>query len=687
MALLSIAILTGTTLAFLKSARKRKKRRSLPSPSLTNKSSVSTTLKPAENNNQQDEERKTKQDLIIISAGVGFATLGALFAPVFYIPSIVCSLYGSWRFIEDAHRVYRETGKPDYRSVLAIMMPAALLTGYIWIAAFGFLLGMSNFYLAAKTENRSRRSIEDLFGGKIDKVWLLVDGIEVETPLNQVKQGDLIVVNAGQVIPADGVIHQGTATIDQHRLTGESQPVEKRMNDKVLTSTVLLAGCITIRVEQAGETTVAGQVAAALNQTTDFKRTLQSRTDRFLNRVSLPIVALSAIALPVAGSTASVAVLWYYPGARMIVFGPISMLGYLQIATQQGILVKDGRALESLNEVDTVVFDKTGTLTLEQPTVSNVYAYRDYNQDTILRFAAAAEVKQGHPIAQAILQAAKDRALELPELDEIEYKVGYGLNVQIDGRDIHLGSLRFLQEQGITIPQAVLDQQTISHHHGHSLVFIAISRHVAGAIELQPTIRPEAEDMIGQLHSRGIKTVIISGDSAVPTEQLAKQLNVSDCYAEVLPQDKANLVEQLKQQGKKVCFIGDGINDSIALKTADVAISLSGATTVATDIAEIIFMDGTLRQLPTLFKLADEFTANMKTNMLASTLPGVVGIAGTLLFGWGMGVCLFLTQVSAPVGLYNAAKPMMDNRKKNRSKRRLQRTGKAPELLRNITTH
>ncbi|MCB0105532.1 MAG: HAD-IC family P-type ATPase, partial [Caldilineaceae bacterium] len=212
-------------------------------------------------------------------------------------------------------------------------------------------------------------------------------------------------------------------------------------------------------------------------------------------------------------------------------------------------------------------------------------------------------------------------------------------------------------------PAAVAAQQLESHAQGHSLVLVALDGEVVGAIELQPTIRPEAQEIIQSLHARGIETVIISGDNDAPTHRLATQLGIDRYFAEVLPEDKANLVVQLQEEGHKVCFVGDGINDSIALKSADVAVSLRGATSIATDMAEIVFMDGTLRQLPTLFELADDFAANMRTNLLAALLPGVVGIAGTLLFGWSMTLCVLLTQGSSPVGIYNAIKPMLDERK------------------------
>ena len=310
---------------------------------------------------EQAAEQTQRRNLMVATTGLGFATVGALLSPFFYLPSIVAVLYATRMFVEEPYRMLVKEHRMDYRALWAIMIPAALAGGFIWAASFGTVLGLFNFYLVAKTENRSKQNMADLFGGEIRTVWLLVNGIEVETPLEEVQIGDTVVVHTGQVIPVDGVITTGTVTIDQHMLTGEAQPFEAGVGDQVLASTVVLAGHLTMRVEKAGEATVASQITQILNQTNDFKQDLQSRTDRWLNRMMWPILGLSALALPLAGVGGAVAVLWYYPGGRMVVFGPLSMLSYLQVAAQKGILVKDGRALEVLDEVDTVVFDKTGT--------------------------------------------------------------------------------------------------------------------------------------------------------------------------------------------------------------------------------------------------------------------------------------------------------------------------------------
>lgn len=623
---------------------------------------------------EQLAEQKSARDFFVGIVAFGTSTLAIFTVPALNLISIPCIIYCTYSFIEEGYRLVIE-GRLDYRVLWAVTIPVALLGGFIWSSAFGVLFGTVSFYLVARTENRTKRSISDLFGGQVRTVWLLVDGVEVETPIEQVQTGDIVVVQAGQMIPVDGSIATGLASVDQHMLTGESQPVEKNVGDEVLASTVVLTGKIYISVEKAGHMTVASQITDMLNQTDDFKRTLRSRTDRWLDQMALPLLGVSALTYPFGGLSSALAVIWYYPGARMITYGPLSMLSYVQIAAQRGILVKDGRALEVLNEIDTVVFDKTGTLTLEQPTVSKIICCSDVTEMELLRYTAAAESKQSHPIARAILDYAEQHDLELPQLEDAEYKVGYGLKVQIEGHPTRVGSIRFMNMEGIKIPEEITKHQAESHALGNSIVLVALDDELIGAIELQPTIRPEAGEIIRSLHKYGVETLIISGDNDAPTKRLAEELGIDRYFAEILPEDKAGLVQKLQDEGHKVCFVGDGINDSIALKTANVAVSLSGATTIATDMSEIIFMDGTLTQLPSLFELADEFADNMQFSLISTVLPSIIGIAGTLIWGWGLAVCVILIQASTPVGIYNGLKPLIDERKrKNTSRANIKKT-------------
>ncbi|MEM7538936.1 MAG: heavy metal translocating P-type ATPase [Chloroflexota bacterium] len=623
----------------------------------------------------QETERRIKRNMWISIAGLGFATAGVLISPLFYWPSMVCILKVWWISVQRMYTILTEQRRLDFRFLWIITLIVTLAGGLIWETALGTIFVMISTYLVVKTESRSKQNIINLFGGQMRTAWLLVDGVEVETTIEQIQAQDIVVVHAGQQIPVDGTITTGSATIVQHMLTGEAQPAEKGVGDDVFSTTVVLAGRIYVQVEKAGTDTVAAQITYMLNQTNDYKRTMQSRTERLLNQMFLPLLGLSIAALPVAGVSGAAAVLWYYPGARMMSFGPLSMLSYLQIAAHRRILIKDGRALEALHEVDTVVFDKTGTLTLEQPTVSNIIRFHKQTAQEILRYAAIAESKQSHPIARAILQKATEQGLVLPTLDDAHYKIGYGLKVQVsDDRGYHtvwVGSFRFMSMEGIVIPPALIARQTESQIQGHSLILVALgdqtanttSANVIGAIELRPTIRPEAKEIVDTLHARGIQTIIISGDHDTPTQQLATDLGIDRYFAQVLPEDKSALVTQLQDEGRKVCFVGDGINDSLALRTANVSVSLRGATTIATDMAQIVFMDGTLTQLTTLFTLTDEFTDNMRLNFIAAMIPGIFGITGTIFLGWGMTLSVWISQLNLPVGIYNALKPLVDERR------------------------
>lgn len=348
-----------------------------------------------------------------------------------------------------------------------------------------------------------------------------------------------------------------------------------------------------------------------------------------------------------------------------LINGKLKQVTLLSPATQQALTCVQELAQDLFGDTRQQyqqTLSTTITMDSEQraETVSHIFCCNGVSEADLLCYAAAAEAKQSHPIARAILQAAHAYQLDLPQLEDAEYRIGYGLKVQAAGHTALVGSVRLMTLEGFVIPPELVEQQAVSHAQGHSLVLVALDGQVVGGIELQPTLRPEVREIIQALHNRGVETVIISGDNEAPTRRLAADLGIDRYFAEVLPEDKATLVTQLQEEGHKVCFVGDGINDSIALKTADVAISLRGATTIATDMAEIVFMNGTLRQLSELFTLADEFAANMRVNLVAAMLPGIVGIAGTFLFGWGMTACVLLMQTSTPVGIYNAVKPLLD---------------------------
>jgi len=328
-----------------------------------------------------------------------------------------------------------------------------------------------------------------------------------------------------------------------------------------------------------------------------------------------------------------------------------------------GILIKDGRSLEMLQQVDTLVFDKTGTLTMEQPQLSHLHPLPPFDEETLLTCAATAEYRQTHPIAKAILAAAKQRGLQIPDIKEAAYQVGYGIEVKTDAVMIQAGSARFMRQKGIYLPNDIKELKTRCDSACHSLVYIAVDNILAGVLELQPRIRPEARDVIRYLKAQNISLAIISGDHEQPTRELAQELGIQQYYAETLPDQKAELIKELRERGKFVAYIGDGINDAIALKQANVSISLRGASTAATDTAQIVLMDGDLTKLKTLFKLSRSFENNMRTNYLNSMIPGVITLGGVFLFGMGIAGGLSVYFTAKIVGLANTMLPLVKHGK------------------------
>uniref|UniRef100_UPI001177FC2D HAD-IC family P-type ATPase n=1 Tax=Candidatus Entotheonella palauensis TaxID=93172 RepID=UPI001177FC2D len=348
-------------------------------------------------------------------------------------------------------------------------------------------------------------------------------------------------------------------------------------------------------------------------------------------------------------------------GDTIRISAPVSVLNFLRLSSNEGILIKDGRVLELLSKVDTIVFDKTGTLTQEIPYVGAVYTTFGTTENQVLRIAATAEHKQIHPIAQAIVKEAQSWGLTLPEAEETAYEMGYGLKVIIDQNVVLVGSQRFMSRSGVTIPAGIRSKQAYSNDHGYSLVYVAINAEVCGAIELHPTISPEVIDVINTLKKRELEIVMMSGDHEAPTRELAAQLGIDQYFAQTLPEDKAELIAGFQEKGKTVCFIGDGINDSIALKTANVSLSLSGASSMAIDTAGIILMDGSVNRLPALLNYAKRLDGNMKVNFLTSIVPGVVIIGGAFFFHFSILGAIALNNVGLLAGMANAMRPMISS--------------------------
>ena len=607
-----------------------------------------------------EEERQANLFAGVSVVCLGLTTAGQIFYPPLALLSIPGLIYTATPFVMSGFNDLRTQRRFTASTLDLIAIPTLLLMGNLFASALTVSLLSLSQAVVKRTEERSMQSMIDVFGQQPTTVWALVGDEEVEIPFATLQTGDLLVVTAGQMLPADGVIIGGVASIDQRMLTGESQPSEKTVGDEVFAASLLLAGRILVKVERAGEATIAAKIGAILRETVTFKQSFETRSKMLSDRWSLPTLVISGLALPLHGLGGSVAVLISSLGYNLRIVGPLSMLNFLRLAAQRGVLVKAARALEILPTIDTVVFDKTGTLTLEQPEVRQIYTYSDWSADDLLRYAAAAEQRQSHPIARAILDAAHQRGLTLPAIAEARYEVGYGIKVGLDGLTIRVGSERFMQMECIEVPAEVSLLRSTVHELGHSLVLISIDSCMAGAIELAPTLRPEARQIINTLHERGLSLYILSGDQEQPTRHLAQTLGIEHYMANTLPEQKADRIRQLQAEGRRICFIGDGINDAIALQQADISISLRGASTIATDTAQIVLMDGDLDQLTALFDLADKYKDNMRGNYVASMAPGMVVIGGVFLLHFGVITSIMLYNIGLIAGIVNAMSPLLN---------------------------
>lgn len=628
-------------------------------------------------------EKEINRRVLLAAGNIGIAIAAThLFLPL----AVVYIGFAAWVSLPFYQRGYRALVKErrlTYPVILLGTQLAIILGGHFVPGSVMFFVIMATEKIINRTEDHFHRNIVDALGQQPHTVWLLVNGVEVETPLAAIRQADMLVIGAGETIAVDGVIVAGAAIIDQHRLTGEAQPAEKAMGDAVLASTVVLSGKIQVQVQKTGRETSAAQIAVILQRVARTRLTFNSRMQNFVDGMTLPVLIVGGTALLTLGTEAAAAIMSVGVGSVARFGGPLSMLNYLNVAARHGLLIKDARSFEMLKNVDTIIFDKTGTLTLEQPHVSRIHicsisnsqdgSNETISEELLLCYAAAAESKQSHPIAKAIMTAVHARGLTVPAIEEAHLEMGYGMKVRlpyavyhsssISGtpsvetplhdaqRLIHVGSRRFMEMEGIAVPAELEAVQEACHLHGHSLVLVALDQRVVGGIELRPTVRPEAQEAIAGLRARGLDLYIISGDHEAPTQQLAQTLGIDRYFASVLPQDKAGLVEQLKAEGRKVCFVGDGINDALALGKADVSVSLRGASTLATDTAQVVLMSQDLRQIEFLLQLAREFDQSLKWLFRVTIIPVSTVVVSTFFLHTGIYTSLLVWQLGILSGI------------------------------------
>ncbi|MHB8484041.1 MAG: P-type ATPase, partial [Nitrospiria bacterium] len=391
---------------------------------------------------REDIERQEVRHLAGALASMGF------FASKYFVPGavplgLVAYLYSAIPYMKNVEKALVRDKKVNVDVLFFVADALTLGTKSYFAAALGLSMIHSGKYMVKKVKDDSAKEMAThLFRELPQSVWRLVDGVEIEMPLTDVRAGDLLVVNSGSVIPADGVIQEGFAQIDQRALTGEAQPAEKGKTDPVFANTIVIAGKIVIRVNRSGADTTSAQIAEILLHSVSFKSGVQLKGEKWADQMSLPMLGSAMALLPFIGPVSTAVFINAHIGARIRLFAPLTTLRHISEASMLGVLVKDGRALEQLCDVDTILFDKTGTLTTDEPEVKRVTPRNKHTPREILAYAATAERKLSHPIAKAILKKAEREGVTLHDLQDSHYTFGYGVSVIMEGKLIRVGSLR-----------------------------------------------------------------------------------------------------------------------------------------------------------------------------------------------------------------------------------------------------
>lgn len=516
----------------------------------------------------------------------------------------------------------------------ATAISVSLIRGdYKTAGAVMFLLSMGEI-LEEWTHKKSVGDLARSLSLNIDKVWLVTDDTEVQVSAAQIKEGDRIRVHMGAVIPFDGIVMEGEALVNQASLTGESLPVRKAAESPVYAGTVVEEGEITLLVKESTGSSKYEKIMTMIEDSEKLKSSLEGKAEHLADRL-VPYTFLgTGLTLVLTRNTVkALSVLMVDFSCALKLAMPLSVLSAIRESSAHDITVKGGKFLEAVAEADTIVFDKTGTLTKAQPTVVEVIPFDDRSPDELLRIAACLEEHFPHSMATAVVVEAMKRGLVHEELHtKVEYIVAHGISSTINDKKIIIGSHHFVfEDEGAVVPEDKKEQfEQLPEQYSH--LYMAMDGKLVAVICIEDPLRVETAEVIRELKHLGIhKVVMMTGDSDRIAANIAQKAGVDAYYSEVLPEDKANFVEQEKKAGHKVIMVGDGINDSPALSAADVGIAISEGAEIAREIADVTIAADDLREIITLKKISNALMKRIDRNYKV-----IVGFnTALILFGVG----------------------------------------------------
>ncbi len=532
-------------------------------------------------------------------------------------------------------------GSPEY-----YFETAAIITAFILLGRF----------LEAKSRGQASQAIGKLMQLGAKSAHLVNHGALSEIPIEQVRVGDILAVKPGEKYPVDGKISKGETTVDESMLTGESMPINKRAGDEVFGATININGSVEIKTLKVGKDTILSQIIKMVEEAQVKKAPIQKLADKIAG-IFVPIIIVLALATFTVwfltghnfgrSLISAVAVLVIACPCALGLATPVAILVGTGEGAKKGILIKNGEALEKAKHIDIVMFDKTGTLTEGRPTVTDIVPVAGMEQNNILALAAAVEKHSEHPLAQAIFRKAWEQKIPLPLASDFINTSGKGVAAKINNDEIIVGSPRLILELGINNSELSVQIEKLEHQ-AKTVVCLLNNKKLIGLIAIADTLKPDAKEAIVKLKAMGISSVMISGDNQRTARAIAKDAGINTVLAEVLPQDKASEVKKLQAQGKKVAFVGDGINDAPALVQADLGIAVGTGTDIAIESGELVLVKGSPLKVVQAIQLSQKTFKTIKQNLfwaffynIAAIPLAALGLLNPMLAGAAMAFSSF----------------------------------------------
>ena len=513
-------------------------------------------------------------------------------------------------------------------------------------------------YFESKSKGKTSEAITKLMNLAPETAILVRFGMEKEVPVSEVRVGDLVRVKPGGRVPVDGVIEQGSGSVDESALTGESLPVFKQPGDAVLTATINRTGAFTLRATKVGRDTTLAHIIGLVNEAASSKAPISRLADR-VSAVFVPVVIGIAVLATVVwlllgrpfdfALSIGIAVLVISCPCALGLATPVAIMVGTGRAAECGILVKSAESFEKAKKIDTVVLDKTGTITEGRPQVTDVVS-RALGREEVLAVLAALERPSEHPLAEAVLREAVRWGVPRLEADAFRVVPGLGVEGDVDGRHYRAGSLEFMRRCGADVAGYAADAEALAGR-GRTPLFLADEGGVLGLVAVADVVRPSSREAIGQMRRAGMEVVMLTGDNRRTAEAIRSELGIPHVVAEVLPQDKDREVLRLQAGGRSVAMVGDGINDAPALTRADLGIAVGSGTDIAIESADMVLMKGDLRDAVTAFRLSRAVLRNIRENLFWAFIYNIVCIplaAGVFypLLGWKLSPMLAAAAMS-----------------------------------------